>query len=131
MSISDILTKTIPVIEIILMNILVMFIFALRLYRQETTIVEGMISTIPGLILCLLSYTFPKDIGIGDGIVMIIVGIGKGFSLCCLILIISCICIFIITCVYLLISWINGRNPQKMPMIPFITIGAFGVEMLI
>lgn len=131
MSVYDLITRSIPVIGVIVMGIVAISIFVLKVNEQETTIIKGLISTIPGLLLCFLSFFFPEDIGIGDGLVIITVGLEKGFYVCCLVLMVSQVCIVFISIIFLGILRHKGITKNKMPMIPFIAFGTLIVEFMI
>lgn len=83
---------------------------------------------IPGVISFLISKFGNECIGKGDCLLILCVGMLKGYSFCIHFVLVSCIIIFFFSCFMLL----GGRLHRKsqVPCVPFLMIGYIGAWLL-
>ncbi len=120
LSIYDIRSRRIPVA-----GFAILFIMSV-LYRMATDgsnvyIPDLVWGIVPGLLMMGLSLVTEQKVGTGDGILILILGLGMGPVRCVYVLagaMVLC-CVF---CGVLLLIHRAGRNTQ-IPFVPFITLG--------
>lgn len=79
---------------------------------------------VPGVFLCLLSWMSHGNIGMGDGIILLALGVWHGFEFTAEALIIALFAVSVYAG-YLILVQRAGRKRQ-IPFVPFVLLGAIG-----
>jgi leader peptidase (prepilin peptidase)/N-methyltransferase len=95
-------------------------------FLRELTILNRMAGTIPGIILLALSYITRGQIGIGDGLIVIITGIGLGITQNTILLAYGLSGSAIFSIILLTLRLANRK--KTIPFVPFIFMGYLGVH---
>lgn len=120
----DIKNRRVPIFLVIAAGISVLIKWIVCVCVGELKIYDTILSVIPGCICLVLSLVFPKRIGTGDGLVLIITEIGKTLSQSMLSLtvtmfMVSFVSLFVITGAILT----KRKTNIQLPFIPFIMLG--------
>ena len=103
----------------------VMMLIIILLFKASSLFV-----IVPGIIFILISYMFPQQIGLGDGLVMVFVLMGKDIYFCLITLFVSTISLLVVSIVIVFVNR-RGRKDIEIPFIPFITFGVIFSEFII
>ena len=120
LSVSDIRTRRIPIAGFIVLCILSVM-FRLVSDDGDTVLLDWIWSILPGLFLIGIGLLSGGKVGIGDGILIMELGIAFGFIRCMYILtgaLFLC-CLFSIV----LLLFHKGNKKTQIPFVPFITLG--------
>lgn len=82
------------------------------------------LGSLPGLVLCLLSFLFPQGIGLGDGMIVISYGLVYGWKRTCIWLMLSLLLAAVVGSIYYLKS---RRKQIQLPFVPFLFITHIGL----
>lgn len=123
-SIKDIKTKSVSMRMVIPCLLIVLFCLP---FRNDITIISGLLGSFVGFIMIGIGKVSNWQVGMGDGIVLVVTGIGLGiwenaFLLLYALLLISVFCVFL-----LFIKKISKKN--TLPFIPFLFIGYIVVTL--
>lgn len=130
MSCIDLLIKEIPVLLVVILAGLSIIRLFIRVGNNEISLASSLFVIVPGIIFILISYMFPQQIGLGDGLVMVFVLMGKDIYFCLITLFVSTISLLVVSIV---IVFVNRRESKdiEIPFIPFITFGVIFSEFII
>lgn len=82
------------------------------------------LGSLPGLVLCLLSFLFPQEIGLGDGILAIGYGLAYGWKRTCIWLMIGLMLAAVFGSIYYMI---RRKRHIELPFVPFLFITHIGL----
>ncbi|MBR5360310.1 MAG: prepilin peptidase [Lachnospiraceae bacterium] len=119
LSIYDIRTRKIPVCGLAV--ILVFTVVSMICFRDESVIwMDALLSMIPGLMLIGLGVLTEGKVGIGDGIIVMLLGPALGFEKCVYMLTIA----LILNCITAgaLLAFRKAGPKTRLPFVPFITV---------
>ncbi len=89
-------------------------------FEMKSILLWILYSCIIGVSLIVLAFLSKENIGYGDGIAVLVIGIGKGIKCSFL----SCIFAFILAAIFALFILIKKRNTKTtIPFVPFLSIG--------
>lgn len=94
-------------------------------FRNNISIVNGLFGTIVGISMIGIGRLSRWQIGMGDGIVLILTGIGLGFWENAFLLLYALLLIFLFSVILLFLKKITKKT--TLPFIPFIFLGYIGV----
>lgn len=117
-SVFDIRNKTVPLWTMIFLLFISM---AFLIYKKDVDWYDFCLSLWPGAFLILVAICAKGKIGIADGIVLSLIGIGVGAEKCTFIFSIALLLNCIVAGILLLLKRVS-RN-SSIPFMPFITIG--------
>lgn len=130
MSCIDILMKEIPILLVVLLAALSFLRLYKRVRNDEISLALSLFVIVPGIIFILISYRYPQQIGMGDGIVMALVLMGKDIYFCMITLLVSVISLLVASIVVMIIKRRDCKDIE-IPFIPFITLGVILSEFLV
>ncbi|NLL93709.1 MAG: hypothetical protein GX225_06220 [Clostridiales bacterium] len=114
---TDIKTST---ISLMLSAIVACLLIICNILICHSSLLQLIISLIPGIFLLIISLVSHGALGIGDGVIILIVGLGMNFSSCTFVLFLS---LFLST-IFSFIIFIKKRNlKSSFPLAPFILCG--------
>lgn len=116
-TVTDIKNKTIPISVMILFGIFA----AVYAVIGNKHILEIIYSLTPGAFLLALSLCTRESIGYGDGLLVMVLGVLVGFSICLLTVISGMIISGVFALILLIFRKVNGKT--RLPFIPFLTMG--------
>jgi len=121
----DLRERKIRIIPVIFIMILGGVFLVFFMNEQWSIMAKG---CIPGVISFMISKLSNECIGKGDCLLILCVGVLKGYSFCIHFVLISCIIIFLFSCFMML----GGRLHRKsqVPCVPFLMIGYIGAWLL-
>ncbi|ROR23669.1 leader peptidase (prepilin peptidase)/N-methyltransferase [Mobilisporobacter senegalensis] len=94
-------------------------------FRNNISIVNGLFGTIVGISMIGIGRLSRWQIGMGDGIVLILTGIGLGFWENAFLFLYALLLIFLFSVILLFLKKITKKT--TLPFIPFIFLGYIGV----
>lgn len=114
---SDIKTKTVSIpISILSFLLILTSKIIIKNFNLDTTIM----ALLPGIVLCLISLITKQALGLGDCIIMLIIGISTNISFVIFVIVLA----FTFSCLYGLFLLILTRKRNiVIPFVPFILIG--------
>lgn len=121
-SIKDIKTREIPIVLILIQFIVIIIIFP---FRKDIDIIESITGGLLGGFLVLISKVSRGRIGVGDGLVLSVTGIGLGVKSNFIMILYGMLFAAIFSMVLIIVKKVN-RN-YKLPFIPFIFAAYIGV----
>lgn len=121
----DLRERKIRIIPVVFIMILGGVFQVFLMNEQWNIIIRG---GIPGAISFMISKLSNECIGKGDCLLILCIGVLKGYSFCIHFVLISCIMIFLYSC-YMMIRGRLHRKSQ-VPCVPFLTIGYIGAWLL-
>lgn len=123
-SIFDFKRKQIPVVIIIIFGV----VSCLFVFTEESINWESLCADItPGIILLLISYATKQEIGYGDGLVVLLLGLLLGIKLCVAIVFIGLLLSSIVSIIKIVAFKANKHT--RIPYVPFL-LTAWGVLMI-
>lgn len=131
LAVSDILSKSISLIQILFLLVISVVRFIFLVKSNDISFIGGLVSCLPGFIFILLSVIYPKDIGLGDGLVLAITELGCSIVVCNISLLISLTSAFSISLLLKLINHFKKTNLISIPFIPFIALGVVITEVIL
>lgn len=124
-SLQDLKNKSIS-IYLIIGGFFILFI--LSIYMNQVTIISRIAGGSIGLLLIALNPLTKGQIGIGDGIILGVIGICFGFTSNVSILLIGLFFSAILSIILLVFKKVDRK--QTIPFVPFILLGYLGVTFL-
>lgn len=94
-------------------------------FRNNISVVNGLFGTIVGISMIGIGRLSRWQIGMGDGIILILTGIGLGFWENAFLLLYALLLIFLFSVILLFLKKITKKT--TLPFIPFIFLGYIGV----
>lgn len=130
MSCIDVLIREVPVFLVVMLAAMSIFRLFVRVRNDEISFVLSMFTILPGIILILVSYMYPKQIGMGDGLVLVLVLMGKDIYFELITIFVSTLGVMAASIVMMVI---NRREYKtiEIPFIPFITFGVICSEYML
>ena len=125
-SLVDIKKKEIPVMLIALL-VVVSILAAVTSFIQQRALMDMAMCLIPGVAMIILSIVTRKEVGLGDGIILLCMGPILGFERVCACLLISLFCSCLFSIGILAIG--KGNRKTTLPFVPFLTLG-MGVTII-
>lgn len=126
LSVIDIRRKIVPMWGILSTLLISMVVVCLKNEESPSDMFIFCISLVPGLSMVFISWVTAGKVGIGDGLLLIAIGMGIGFENCIYVLCVALIFSCIVSGILLVLKKAN-RNTH-IPFVPFITLG-MGVVM--
>lgn len=120
-SVWDIRTRTIPRLLTLLGAGMALAAMVCAGMTNRGTVASCILAAIPGVLLLALSWITEEQIGTGDGICVIIVGLMVGTPLIYLVLMAALL--FSSVCAAGLLISRRGNSKSRMPWLPFLTAG--------
>lgn len=121
-SIKDIKSRQ---ISMTLMILGMVVLFMCIPFRGDLSMIDGLLGTAVGFIMIGIGKLTRWKIGMGDGIVLILTGMGVGFWENIVTLLYSLFIIFIFTVILLLMKKITSKT--TLPFVPFLFLGYLGM----
>lgn len=130
MSCIDVLIREVPVFLVVMLAAMSIFRLFVRVRNDEISFVLSMFTILPGIILILVSYMYPEQIGMGDGLVLVLVLMGKDIYFELITIFVSTLGVMAASIVMMII---NRREYKtiEIPFIPFITFGVICSEYML
>lgn len=130
MSCIDVLIREVPVFLVVMLAAMSIFRLFVRVRNDEISFVLSMFTILPGIILILVSYMYPEQIGMGDGLVLVLVLMGKDIYFELITIFVSTLGVMAASIVMMVI---NRREYKtiEIPFIPFITFGVICSEYML
>ena len=120
-SVCDVKTKTIPCWGLSVIFALTIIRVAYNLVVYKATWIDVVVSMVPGIFLITLSLISEGKIGMGDGILITLLGMSIGLEDCVYMLTAA----LILNCLFVLILFVRHKvtKETQIPFAPFITLG--------
>lgn len=118
----DIKTKSVSMIIIIPCFIVLMICLP---FRSDISIINGFLGSLVGFIMIGIGKVSNWQVGMGDGMILILTGIGLGLWENAFLLIYALVCISLFSVVLLFMKKISKKT--TLPFIPFLFLGYLAV----
>lgn len=130
MSCIDVLIREVPVFLVVMLAAMSIFRLFVRVRNDEISFVLSMFTILPGIILILVSYMYPEQIGMGDGLVLVLVLMGKDIYFELITIFVSTLGVMAASIVMMVINCREYKTIE-IPFIPFITFGVICSEYML
>lgn len=130
MSCIDVLIREVPVFLVVVLAAMSIFRLFIRVRNNEISLALSMFVILPGIVLIFVSYMYPEQIGMGDGLVLVLVLMGKDMYFELITLFVSTLSVLVVSIVMVIIYHREYRRIE-IPFIPFITFGVICSEYIL
>ena len=131
LSVYDIKYKKIPIDYLILFAVISVFRWGMNAFLYKTELMGGLVAVLPGLLLYILANISGKNVGKGDGLVLIFAEIGRAGTEFVISLLFMFGMLMGISLVLVTIDSIKKRRGRMIPFVPFIFLGTLFAEVVI
>lgn len=130
MSCIDVLIREVPVFLVVVLAAMSIFRLFIRVRNNEISLALSIFVILPGIVLIFVSYMYPEQIGMGDGLVLVLVLMGKDMYFELITLFVSTLSVLVVSIVMVIINHREYRRIE-IPFIPFITFGVICSEYIL